>query len=40
MTDKEWEEFVDWYKKKWPMDSPRRVIIEEYQLFLKEKEQK
>ena len=37
MTDKEWDEFVVWYKKKWPMAAPHRASIEQYFEYLKEK---
>ncbi|HUV56553.1 MAG TPA: hypothetical protein VMV84_04905 [Dehalococcoidales bacterium] len=37
MTDKEWEEFVAWWERKWPAAGPHRASVEQYIKFLEEK---
>lgn len=41
MTDKEYEDFTKWWKKRW-LDSPRREVVEMYidYLFEKAKEER
>lgn len=36
MTDKEWEEYVKWWKSKWSMSAPDRSSAEQYLKWIKE----
>ncbi len=36
MTDKEWDKFVAWYKKRWPMTAPHRASVEQYLNYSKD----
>lgn len=36
MTDKEWEDFVKWWKSKWAMSAPNRESAEQYLKWIKE----
>ena len=34
MTDKEWDDYVNWWKSKWSSSTPNRESVEQYLKYL------